>query len=194
MGRSINNRRLKSPNITLIGEGITEQYYFKHIRSIFDFRYILRPYYFGITSIADMERKIKEVIEGGGIAICVFDNDVSERSEIEKKKLNDLLKKYSRRKNVIFCNSLPSVEFWFLLHYENTNRHFNNAKSVERALRRHMPNYKKSLLFLEKEKWVMDLCADHKLDTANQRAKNFSDDSPSYSNIYRAFDLFKKRV
>jgi len=139
-----------------------------------------------------MERKIKDVIEGGGIAICVFDNDVSERLEAEKKKLNTLLKKYSRRKNVIFCNSLPSVEYWFLLHYENTNKYFNSSRSVERELRKHLPHYEKSTLFLEKVKWVMDLCADNKLKTANKRAKDFGIDSPSYSNIYKAFDIFMK--
>jgi hypothetical protein len=190
MGRATNNRRLRSPNITLIGEGITEQYYFRHIRTIFNFRYILKPYFFGITSLTDMERKIKEVLEGGGIAICVFDTDVSLRSEAERKKLNTLLKKYSRSKNVILCNSLPSVEYWFLLHYENTNRHFYSSKSVERALRKYLLNFEKSTPFLEKEKWVIDLCADNKLETAITRAKDFGDDSPSYSNIYRAFDSF----
>jgi hypothetical protein len=176
----------------LIGEGITEQYYFKHIRSIFDFRYILKPYFFGITSLTDMERKIREVLEGGGIAICVFDTDVSQRIEAEKKKLNSLLKKYGRRKNVIFCNSLPSVEYWFIIHYVNTNKHFPGSKAVVRELRKYIHNFEKSSQFLEKEKWVIDLCAENKLQTAIDRAKNFGDDSPSYSNIYRAFDFLMK--
>jgi len=192
MGRSTNTRRLKSPNITLIGEGFTEQYYFKHIRSIFNYRYILKPYFFGITSLTDMDRKIAEVIEGGGVAICVFDTDVSQRLEAEKRKLNILLKKYSRKANVIFCNSLPSVEYWFLLHYENTNKHYSNSKAVERVLRKYLLNFDKSILFLEKEKWVTDLCADHKLTTAIERAKYFGDNGSSFSNIYKAFELFLK--
>lgn len=192
MSRSTNNRRLKSPNITLIGEGITEQYYFKHIRSIFNFRYILKPYFFGITSLTDMDRKIAEVLEGGGIAICVFDADVSQRLETERSKFNNLLKKYSRKENVVFCDSMPSVEYWFLLHYENTNKHFNNSKAVERILKKYLLSFEKSAFFLEKEKWVTDLCADEKLETAIERAKYFSDNSLSYSNIYKAFDLFMK--
>jgi hypothetical protein len=139
-----------------------------------------------------MDRKIAEVLEGGGIAICVFDSDVSQREEAEKRKFNSLLKKYSKKKNVVFCDSMPSVEYWFLLHYVNTNKHFNSSKAAERVLRKHLLNYEKSLLFLEKEKWVSDLCTDNKLKTAIERAKNFSDNSPSYSNIYKAFDLFMK--
>lgn len=138
-----------------------------------------------------MDRKISEIIDGGGIAICVFDTDVSERIDAEKKKLNGLLKKHGRKKNVIFCDSLPSVEYWFLLHYKNTNRYFNNSEAVERELKAFIEHYEKTMDFLEKEKWVADLCSDHKLETAIQRAKNFGDNSPSYSNIYKAFEKFK---
>ena len=192
MGRPTNNRRQKSPVITLIGEGITEQCYFKHIRTLYNHRYILKPYFFGITSLTDMDRKIAEVLEGGGIAICVFDTDVSQRVEAEKKKLNSLLKKYSRKENVIFCDSLPSVEYWFLLHYENTNKHFNNSEAVARELRKYLLTFEKSTIFLEKEKWVVDLCAENKLETAIERARDFSNKSPSYSNIYKAFEIFRK--
>ncbi len=171
---------------------MTEQYYFKHIRSLFNYRYILKPYFFGITSLTKMDRKIDEAIEGGGIAICVFDTDVSQRVEAEKKKLNRLVKKYSRKENVIFCDSLPSVEYWFLLHFKNTNKYFSNSDAVARALRKYLINYEKTTLFLEKEKWVSDLCSDNKLKTAIERARDFNDDSPSYSNIYKAFDLFMK--
>jgi peptidase E len=106
--------------------------------------------------------------------------------------LNSLLKKYSRKENVVFCDSLPSVEYWFLLHYENTNKHFNNSEAVERDLRKYLLNFEKSTLFLEKEKWVVDLCADNKLETAIERARYFGNKSPSYSNIYKAFEIFRQ--
>ena len=192
MSRSIRTRPLKTPTITLIGEGITEQYYFKHIRTLYGYRYTLKPYFFGTTSLKDMDRKIQEIIDGDGIAICVFDTDVSERVDAEKKKFTALLKKYEKKKNVIFCDSLPSIEYWFLLHYQNTNRHFNNSKDVEKALKLFLSNYEKKTLFLEKEKWVSDLCSDNKLETAILRSKGFGDENPSYSNIYKAFEKFKQ--
>jgi hypothetical protein len=121
-----------------------------------------------------MDRKAGEVIAGGGIAVCVFDADISERNESEKKKLEQLRKKYEREKNIIFCDSLPSIEFWFLLHYCNTNKHFKDSKSVERELRKFIVQYEKKKVFLEKEKWVADLCADEKMELAQQRAEIFS--------------------
>lgn len=191
MSRKIETRRQKSPTITLIGEGITEQYYFKHIRTLYNYRYTLKPYFFGTTSLQDMDRKISEVIDSKGIAVCVFDTDVSQRVEAEKKKLNSLMKKYGKKKSVIFCDSLPSVEYWFLLHFQNTNRHFNDSDLVERELKSFMLNYEKKIVFLEKEKWVRDLCSDNKLETAIQRAKDFGNEGASYSNIYKAFEKFR---
>lgn len=192
MSRPVNKRKQQAPTITLIGEGITEQYYFRHIRAIYNYRYNLRPHFFGITSLREMDKKIAEVIGGGGIAICVFDCDVSERVEAEKKKLASLLKRYERNKDVIFCNSLPSVEYWFLLHYQNTNRFFSDSGEVERELRKDMPGYEKTTHYLEKEKWVADLCRDNKLELAITRSIDFGEESPSYSNIYKAFKKFRQ--
>lgn len=192
MSRPVNNRKQYQPTITLIGEGITEQYYFKHIRSIYNYRYNLRPHFFGITSLNEMRKKIDEVIGGCGIAICVFDCDVSQRVEAERKKVASLLKKYARNKDVIFCNSLPSVEYWFLLHYKNTNRFFKDSGEVARELRKELPDYEKTTHYLEKEKWVADLCHDNKLELAIRRSMDFGNESPSYSNIYKAFIKFRQ--
>ncbi len=43
--------------------------------------------------------------------------------------------KYAKSKRVLLCDSLPSVEYWFLLHYENTNRHFGTSHAVIQELR-----------------------------------------------------------
>lgn len=109
--KSENSRSFKSSPIYIIGEGLTEQYYFFHLRSLYNFRYTVKPYFFGTTSIKEIDSKISEVIENKGIAVCVFDLDVSNRDEAEKIKLEKLRKKYSKKKNVLFCDSLPSIEY-----------------------------------------------------------------------------------
>ena len=182
------SRSLKSSPLVIVGEGITEQYYFTHLRSLYNFHYIIKPYFFGTTSLKDLDMKVGDVFKNGGIAVCVFDADVSERNASEKTKLEQLRKKYGSKKNVILCDSLPSIEFWFLLHYCNTNKHFRDSKSVERELRKFIVQYEKKKVFLEKEKWVADLCADEKMELAQQRAEIFSKKNGSYSNIYRIFE------
>jgi hypothetical protein len=86
-----------------------------------------------------------------------------------------LFRRYAQKKYqspLLLCNSLPAIGFGFLLHYVNTNRHFKNSKEVEIALKKYIQNYDKTMLFFEKEKWVSDLCADGKLASAMEMAKN----------------------
>lgn len=193
MARTVNKRPQKSPVVTVIGEGLTEQFYFKHIRSLFNFRYVIKPYYFGVTSLYEMDRKIAGVLDGGGIAVCVFDADVAHRDEAERKKLCSLFRKYGNKESVVFCHSLPSIEYWFLLHFRNTNRGFRDSQDVEGELGKYMEAYEKSSKFLEDERWVEDLCKGNKLGTALDRARNFGDSGQSYTNIYKAFEVFGYR-
>jgi len=65
--------------------------------------------------------------------------------------------------------SNPAVEYWFLLHFENTNRPFQNADQLCDALRRYIPGYSKS-------KPVYLLIRDQ-LETALLRAKVFREPS-----------------
>lgn len=192
MARRIDNRNQKNHSVTILGEGLTEQYYFTHIRTLFDYHYTIKPYYFSVTSLVEMDKKIAEAITDGGFAIAVFDADVAHRNEAEKKKLEVIRRKYAAKKNVVLCDSLTSIEYWFLLHFENTNRHFKDSAATENELRKHIPEYEKKAKFLEELKWVSDLCADGKLELANNRAKFFGEIGESYSNVFKAFELLEK--
>ena len=191
MARKIENRIQKRRSVTLIGEGITEQYYFTHIRALFGYRYTIKPYYFSVTSLVEMDKKIAEAIQDGGYAIAVFDADVASRNEVEKKKLESICKKYANNKHVLLCDSLTSIEYWFLLHYENTNRFFTDSAATEQELRKFIPDYEKKEKFLQNIKWVSDLCSENKLELAKTRAKEFGHNGDSYSEVYKAFEFFK---
>lgn len=192
MARSVENRKQQKRSVTILGEGLTEQYYFTHIRTLFGYHYTIKPYFFSVTSLAEMDKKISEAISDGGFAIAVFDADVSSRNEVEKKKLESIRKKYVKKKNVILCDSMTSIEYWFLLHFENTNRHFKDSAATEQELKKHITDYEKKVKFLQNFKWVSELCADGKLETAINRAKAFDHSGESYSDVYKAFELLNK--
>lgn len=192
MARSVENRKQQKRSVTILGEGLTEQYYFTHIRTLFGYHYTIKPYFFSVTSLAEMDKKISEAISDGGFAIAVFDADVSSRNEVEKKKLESIRKKYAKKKNVILCDSMTSIEYWFLLHFENTNRHFKDSAATEQELKKHISDYEKKVKFLQNAKWVADLCADEKLETAINRAKTFDHSGESYSDVFKAFELFER--
>ena len=135
MGRIRKERELRRPKITVIGEGLTERWYFNHLRS-------------------------------------------------------GMKEKYKDSEDVLICDSMPSIEFWFLIHYLNTAKYFTDSKAVIVKLREWLPEYRKTGRFLEKRKWVEDLCRDGRLDVACVRASAMKEDSQSYSNVYKAVTLF----
>lgn len=187
MARRVETRAKREPMPTIIGAGITEQWYFSHLKSIFDYRIKVRPRFFGNETADGMEKKISEVLADGGTAICVFDADLSTWNEVEKNKLIKLRKKYDKNKRVLLCDSMPALEYWFLLHYENTNRHFGTSEAVIQQLRQYIASYDKSERFLGNKKWVSDMCNDGKLDEAISRAKQFGCEGESYSRMDLVF-------
>jgi hypothetical protein len=81
-----------------------------------------------------------------------------------------------------------------LLHHEHTNRYFKDAKATEAALKRYINDYEKTAQFLEKEKWVQDLCSGDKLNQAIERSKRFEPNHGSYTKIHEAFDVLLKDI
>jgi hypothetical protein len=181
---SRNTRRV----IHIVGEGLTELFYFSHIKKLLGYRCSISPRLFENNSMEKIEKKLIELLKEDVFVICVFDADVSRRSSTENKKLLSLKKRYGNNKNVLLCDSLQSIEYWFLLHYKDTCRHFNDSAATEQALKRYIPTYDKCRKFLEKEKWVEDMIANGKMKKACELAERYNN-KDSYSNIYRAIDL-----
>ena len=95
------------------------------------------------------------------------------------------LKKYENNANVILCDSLQSIEYWFLLHFEDTCRHFQDSAATERALKQYLPTYDKTRKYLEKDKWVKEMLVGSKMDKACELAEKYKG-RDSYSEIYKA--------
>ena len=183
-------RTIKSPQITIIGEGLTERLYFTHLRRLKNYRYTCKPRNFARQSLEEMEKLVDNAIADLCIAVLVFDADVARTNKLEQAKLDALQRKYKNSQNVIICDSMPSIEFWFLLHYLNTTRHFNTSNDVIDVLRKYIPAFDKNERFLSQEKWVAELLSEGRVDTACKRARSIDTQSASYSNVYKAFAAF----
>lgn len=188
MARRIRERKLKNPTITIIGEGATERYYFTHLKRMRGYNYVCKPRNFTEQTFDEMQKQIERVLADNGIAVCVFDADVTRTRPAEKAKFEYMQRKYADNPAVILCDSMPSIEFWFLLHYLNTNRYFATSDDVIDVLRRYMPNFSKHQSFLSKEAWVLELLADNRLDTAIANANTIGMEGESYSNLYKLFN------
>lgn len=183
MARRIRERKLKNPTITIIGEGATERYYFTHLKRLRGYNYVCKPRNFTEQTFDEMRKQIERLLADNGIAVCVFDADVTYTRPAEKAKFEDLKRKYADNPAVILCDSMPSIEFWFLLHYLNTNRYFATSDDVIDVLHHYMPNFSKHQSFLSKEAWVSELLADNRLDTAIANVNTIDMEGESYSRL-----------
>ena len=190
MGRIRKERELWRPKITVIGEGVIERWYFNHMRSVKGFKYDCKPRFFSEQSYSEMEKLIDSVVGQGGFAVCVCDADVTRVDDAAKSGLTGMKEKYKDSQDVLICDSMPSIEFWFLIHYLNIAKYFTDSKAVISKLWEWLPEYRQTGRFLEKRKWVEDLCRDGRLEEACVRASAMKEDSQSYSNVYKAITLF----
>lgn len=192
--RNLKERKIKSPRITIIGEGLTEKYYFTHLRKLKGYRYTCKPRNFADQSLDEMRKQIERVLADDGIAVCVFDADVARTHPAEAEKLERLRARYKNNPHVKLCDSMPSIEFWFLIHYLNTNRHFNTSDDVITVLRKYIPDFSKHEKFLMQEKWVSELLSEDRLKKACERAEEMGLEGASYTNVYKAFAVFDDSV
>ncbi|MBO7068605.1 MAG: RloB domain-containing protein [Bacteroidaceae bacterium] len=197
MARIRQERELRRSRITVIGEGLTERWYFNHLRTVMGYRYDCKPRFFTHQSYQEMRKLIDSVLQNDGIAVCVCDADITLSNPEEKKRLEEMKQAYATEEGKVFiCDSMPSIEFWFLLHYLETSKQFRTSDEVAQVLRRYMPTFQKHSTFLEKIQWVKDLCAGDKLQQAYTRAEAFgkNPEATYYSNIYTAIKLFNGQI
>jgi hypothetical protein len=188
-------QKFKEPKagLYIVGEGLTEKFYFDHLKTIFGFKCIVKPRFFSKTCISKLENEIKSLLGGGIFIICVFDADVSKRDVKEYKQLERFKNKYKKNKNVLICDSMPSIEYWFLIHFKDTCPQFTMSSEAERALIKYIPDYEKSIGFLKNEKWVREMsCNQGDLLKAKKRADKYRSSSTSYSKIDLAIDKLEE--
>lgn len=189
MARKIRERRLRNPSITIIGEGATERYYFTHLKRLKGYKYVCKPRNFAEQNIEDIQRQAERVLADEGIAVCVFDADVTRTQPAVRARFDEMRRRYADNPSVIICESMPSIEFWFLLHFLNTNRYFATSDEVTDALRRFIPGFCKQQTFLARENWVSALSSDGRLAGAIANARAIGEAGESYSNLHKLFDL-----
>jgi|GEM_PF-528213 hypothetical protein len=194
MARRVKQKQLKPIRPVLLCEGQTELFYFKHLATLngadrrfqFDVRKTWLP-----MKITDIERVIKEDASDGDF-VCVFDLDITLNDKSQRDAFIRLEKEYAHSCKVLLCYSMPSIEYWFLLHYENTNAQLSSKQVLER-LTKHLPFFNKEKQFLEREQWVAEL--EKRRKAAEERAHLFAKNKTetetetelSYTELYRVF-------
>jgi hypothetical protein len=186
--------RRQQQGIIILGEGITEHFYFSHLKRKYNFKCTIKPRLCDNICSFDFDKKIQQFVKSDITIICVFDADVSLINKKERDRIQKLFNKYKNNQNVIFCNSLPSIEYWFLLHFADTCPNFENSEALLKSLKKHIPEYSKKAVFLKNENWVNDMTNNLSLENVVNRAKKYSYGSASYSNIFKGIERLQTTV
>jgi len=198
MARKIGKRNTRK-NYVVLGDGITEQYYLQHLEEFYRYKYVLRPSLFDGITIESAESLIDEYVSGGCsqiIHLTDYDTIVSQQ---KKEKFDKLKKKYKNLNQVVICESMPGIEFWFLLHYLKTSREFSNCDEVITELVKHIPAYSKKKEYLESNRWVKMLCSENRMKIAINHSKEILREKEigdkgehfPYSKIHQAIEYFE---
>ena len=191
----------------------TERYYFTHINDKTEYKFNIRPRYFGDESnyTNAFPKRIREVLSANNDAkiYCVFDWDTIYGDGTKLKKHEAFEKQFQTEilnGTVTICPSMPCIEYWFLLHFWDYTKLLKSYGEVADLLAPHLkPCFPyedislKKLLKTEKylidPTWVENLCAEGKLALAIERAEknivaavaNGTLKEQSFSYVYKVF-------
>lgn len=195
------------------GGSNTERYYFMHVNDTTDYKFNIRPRYFGDESnyTEAFPKRIKEVLDANNDArvFCVFDWDTIYGNEGMLKKHEAFMEQFQTEISngtVTICPSMPSIEYWFLLHFVDYTELLKDYGSAANRLAPYLkpcfPNPSKPLKkllkmekYLRESTWVEKLCADGKLSVAIERAEKNIDaaveagelEKRSYTFVFKVF-------
>lgn len=143
----------------IIGEGITEFYYFQSLHDVYK-QVDFNPDHPKHTSIKELEIKIREAAEKGYTHIfCVIDMDNKDK-EPERTRYNKLKAKFAKPINkpkkgisckVEFFETHLCTEMFFRYYFGYTSRSYGNQESLIKDLNKYV-EYEKTINFFSKSK------------------------------------------
>ena len=185
-------------SVAIIGEGETEWFYFESLRIARRYPFKLSP---GFPQHADIEHIMKlakaKLAEHYDYVVCLIDMDRLYEKPTEMRKYESF-KSRKENRDIMFVETSPCTEFWFLLHFlpDNTVRRFQNYDELIPELRKYMPGYEKNKHYFIRTKLYDYLVANGSLERAKTNAEKLSamskalpEDRIAYSEIYKVIKL-----
>lgn len=156
MGRQKFNQRHTKKFYLILVEGKTELWYLSRLK--FHERSSLSNIQINIKPELPETRKFDSLLKYAKQNSTIYDkvylildfdvilNEHRLALDKNKSKLNNLLSFYqnAKNKNIIILINNPFLEIWFLLHFENTSRFFNDCDDAIDDLERYLNDYEKS--------------------------------------------------
>lgn len=139
-------------SIAIIGEGETEWWYFDTLRIACRYKFKVAPDFPQHSDIPHMAKLAEDYVKREtDYVVCLVDMDRLLRVPAEMATYQQLKKNSPR--NVIWIETNPCTEFWFLLHFlpQISTKHYETYEDVLPDLQRYMPGYEKTSRYFKKK-------------------------------------------
>ncbi len=184
-------------SIAIIGEGETEWWYFDTLRIACRYKFKVAPDFPQHSDIPHMAKLAEDYVKRDtDYVVCLVDMDRLLRVPAEMATYQQLKK--NSPQNVIWIETNPCTEFWFLLHFlpQLSTKHYESCEDVLPDLQRYMPGYDKTARYFKKNNLYKYLTEHGDLQRAIGYAEELTrlseaspEDKIAYSQMHLVFKL-----
>jgi len=186
-------------SIAIIGEGETEWWYFETLRVACRYKFKVAPDFPQHSDIPHMAKLAEDYVKREtDYVVCLVDMDRLLRVPAEM----DVYQRMKQKSpsNVIWIETNPCTEFWFLLHFlpQLTSKHYETYEDVLPDLQHYMPGYEKTARYFKKNNLYKYLTENGDLGRAIGYAEELTrlseaspEDRIAYSQMHLVFELIK---
>ena len=196
MGRTV------TKSIAIIGEGETEWFYFDSLRIACRYPFKVAPDFPQHSDINHILKLVESYLNKQyDYIVCLFDMDRLYQYPSEMQLYQRAKKEYSKKKyagKVMFIETNPCTEFWFLLHFlpNVACRRYESYDQLLPELQKYMPGYEKTKRYFIRTKLYKYLTENGNLERTMlnseklcQLCKESPEDLKAYSEVHKVINL-----
>ena len=176
-------RRTVTKSIAIIGEGETEWFYFDSLRVACRYPFKVAPDFPQHSDINHMLKLVESYLNKQyDFIVCLFDMDRLYQYPSEMQLYQRAKNEYSKKKyagKVMFVETNPCTEFWFLLHFlpNVVCRRYESYEQLLPELQKYMAGYEKTKRAMANSEKLCQLCQES------------PEDLKAYSEIHKVVKL-----
>lgn len=184
-------------SIAIIGEGETEWFYFESLRIANHYSFKVAPDFPQHSDIPHMAKMAEDRVKSEyDYVVCLVDMDRLLTHPKEMGTYRTIRKNSSR--NIMWVETNPCTEFWFLLHFlpQLAVKHYASYEEVLPDLQRYMPGYEKTARYFRRTKLHNYLTEHGDLQRAMSYAEKLTamsqatpEDRIAFSEMHKVFKL-----
>jgi hypothetical protein len=127
--------------------------------------------------------QVEELAEGSEKVFWIIDFDtiLKETQEVKKDRktplheFQELYNKAKKNEKIIIIVNNPCLEYWFLLHFEQTSKFFSTYEKLEKSVKKYLTDYEKTEKYYKNSRQNIYQRLKPHLPTARANAENLGE-------------------